>query len=214
MLKIRTGSYSWFPLTLAPAIIRLKCGNEIKTFVFYPRENKKYFVVMPFGSNNAPAFYTTIMKILHDNWVILLNSTKDIVPSDMSITKIFYDSKIIVDDILIYSNHIPTLFHHFSWFAEDFTKYRLSFKLLKFDFFLPRIEYVGHDLTADGNCLPQSKFEFIKQWPLPPHSVSLLSFITLCSFYNDYTCLVASDSWRFRKLQDKYDHCTSSSSIW
>ena len=106
---------------------------------------------MPFGSNNAPAFYTTIMKILHDNWVILLNSTKDIVPSDMSITKIFYDSKIIVDDTLIYSNHIPTLFHHFSWFVEDFTKYRLSFKLLKFDFFLPRIEYDELDLTSDGN---------------------------------------------------------------
>ena len=68
---------------------------------FTPEEKNKCFVVILFGLNNTPVFYTAMMKILHDDWVILSNSTKDVVPSDTSIAKIFCDNKIIIDDILI-----------------------------------------------------------------------------------------------------------------
>ena len=101
---------------------------------------------MSFGPKNAPAFYTAMMKILHDESVILFHSTKECVPSDPSISKIFWDSKTIINDTLIFFNHIPTLLHYFSCVAQVFTKYRLSFKMSKCDFFLPRVEYVGHDL--------------------------------------------------------------------
>ena len=126
------------------------------------------------------------MKIIHDEWVILFHSTKECVPSDPSISKIFCDSKTIIDDTLIFSNHIPTFLHYFSCVAQVFTKYRLSFKLSKCNFFLPRVEYIGHNLTASGSCPAQSKFQLIKDWHLPPHGVSLLSFIGLCSFYSNY----------------------------
>ena len=56
----------------------------------------------------------------------------------------------------------------------------------KCDFFLPWVEYLGHDLTASGNYPAQYKFHLIKDWPLPPHGVSLLSFIGVCSFYSNY----------------------------
>ena len=126
------------------------------------------------------------MKVLYDEWIIRFYSTKDCIPSGTSISTLFCDSKTIIDDTLIFFNQIPTLFHYSSYVAQVFTKYRLSLKLNKCDFFLSRVEYVDHDLTADGNCPAQSKFALIRQWHLPPHGVSLLSFIGLCSFYNNY----------------------------
>ena len=92
------------------------------------------------------------------------------------------DSKIIFDDNLIYSNYIVTLFHYFSCAAKVFIKYQLSFKWNKYYFFLPRIEYVRHELIADSTCSTQYKFQLIKEWPLPSHNISLLSFIDLCYF--------------------------------
>ena len=141
---------------------------------------------MPFGPNNTPVFYTAIVRLLQDEWIIHLNNSKHIVISDHSFPNLFCNSKIIIDDTLIYSNNISTLIHYFSCVAQVFTKYRLSFKLSKYDFFLPHVEYVGHDLTASGNYPAQSKFQLIKDWHLPAHGVSLLSFIGLCSFYSNY----------------------------
>ena len=143
--------------------IRVRECDQEKLAFFTPEGKKRCIVVMRFGPKNAPAFYTAMMKVLRDEWVILFHSTKDCVPSDTSISTIFCDSKTIIDDTLIFSNHIPTLLHYFSCVAQVFTKYRFSFKLSKCDFFLSRIEYGGHDLIADGNCLVQSKFVLIRQ---------------------------------------------------
>jgi hypothetical protein len=66
-------------------------------------------------------------------------------------------------------------------------KYRLSLKLSKCDFLKERVEYVGHDLTSDGNCPSKSKFNMITDWPLPATSQALHSLIQLCNlFYNKY----------------------------
>ena len=160
---------------------------------------------MPFGPKNAPVFYTVMMRIIQDEWIILLNNTTHIVTSDPSLTHTFCNRKTIIDDTLLYSNHIPTLLHRLSCVSQVFTKYRLSFKLSKCDFFLPRVEYIGHDLTASGNCLAQSKFQLINDCPLQPHGVSLLSFIGLCSFYSNYIPWFESNINPLRHLQ-RFNH--------
>lgn len=79
------------------------------------------------------------MKILRDEWVIIFNETKHIIPSDTSVAIIFSDSKTIINDNLIYSNYIATLLYYFYCVVEVFTKYRLLFELSECHFFLPRI---------------------------------------------------------------------------
>ena len=101
-------------------------------------------------------------------------NTKRVVKSDTSLANIFCNSKTIIDDTFISSNHILALLHYFSCVAQVFTKYRFSFKLIKCNFFLLRVEYVGHDLTVSGNCPAQSKFKLIKDW-LFYHVIYLLS---------------------------------------
>ena len=62
----------------------------------------------------------------------------------------------------------------------------MSFRLEKCDFLKPRVEYVGHDVTNDGNCPASSKFNMIDDWQLPEQGESLFSFIGLLNFYHRY----------------------------
>ena len=109
-----------------------------------------------------PAFYTTMMQILRDDWIALFNETRYSIVDNHAPDNIVCDDKIVIDDILLYSNHIPTLLHYFSCVAKVFTKFRLSFKLSNYDFFKSHVEFVGHDFTASGNCPAQSKFYLIQ----------------------------------------------------
>ena len=118
------------------------------------------------------------MQFLRDDWILLFQKTKHTIVT----TNFFF----IIDDILLFSNHTSTILHYLSYDARAFTKYILSFKLNKCDFFQSRVEYVGHDLTANGNCPAASKFDLLQSWNLPPYIISLLSFIGLCCFYNRY----------------------------
>ena len=84
------------------------------------------------------------------------------------------------------------------------TEYRPSFELSKYNFCLPRIECIGHDLTTDGKYPTHSKVQLITEWPLPPHSVSLLSFIGMCSFNSTYVLWFKSNIGSLRRLQRLY----------
>ena len=68
---------------------------------------------MPFGPKKAPAFYTTMMQFLRDDFFLLFNETKHTILLDHSPTKIICDDRIIIDDILLFSNYIPALVHYF-----------------------------------------------------------------------------------------------------
>ena len=91
----------------------------------------KTYKVMLFRPKTAPAFYTAMMQILRDDWIALFNETRHSIVDEHSPETIVCDDKIVIDEILLYSNHIPTLLHYFSCVAKVFTKFRLSFKLSK-----------------------------------------------------------------------------------
>ena len=189
------------------------CDRE-KLVFFTPGGNKKTYKVMPFGPKNASAFYTAMMQILREEWLILFAETKITIPHSPLPSTLICDEKIIMDDILLYSNHIPSLIHYFACIAQVFTKYRLSFKLSKCDFFKLRVEFVGHDLTALGNCPVQSKFQLIDQWPLLTTGTSLLSFIAICIFYNRYCPWFETNIKPLRRIQRSYHHTSIPLMVW
>ena len=96
------------------------------------------------------------------------------------------------------------MLHYFPCVAQVFTKYRLSFKLSECNLFKDRVEYVGHDLTTEGNCPVVSKFFLQKDWSLSPHGKSLLLFIRICCFYNRYYPWFETNINPLRKLQRNY----------
>ena len=66
------------------------------------------------------------------------------------------------------------------------------------------MEYVCHDLTTEGKCSTTSKLFLLQDWLLPPHGISLLSFIGLCFFYNRYCPWFESNIKPLQKLKQNY----------
>jgi hypothetical protein len=81
---------------------------------------------------------------------------------------------------------LPGLLNYFRCVCTVFLKYHVSFQLKKCAFFTDSVKYIGCDITPEGNCPAQSKFDLINNWPLPASGQSLISFIGLLTFYNIY----------------------------
>ena len=141
---------------------------------------------------------------MHDKWILLFQETKLTIVMTNSPPHIICDDRIIIDDIILFSNHVSIILHHFSCVARVFTKYRFSFKLRKCGFFQPRVEYVGHDLTAHGNYPATSHFNLPQRCSLLPHGILFLSFISLCCFYSHYFPWFETNIKPLRTLQRLY----------
>ena len=92
--------------------------------------------------------------------------------------------RVIIDDILLFSSDIPTLLRYLDCVCQVFIKYQVSLKLPKCDFLKARFKYVGHDITANGNCPASSKFDLVANWALPMNGQGLRSFVSLCNYYH------------------------------
>ena len=100
--------------------------------------------------------------------------------------KLSSGTKSIIDDIMIWATYIPAVLLYLECVCRVFQKYRVSFRLDKCTFLQERVEFVGHDLTADGNFPAASKFDMIRDWVLPTTGQSLHSFVGLVVFYHRY----------------------------
>ena len=97
---------------------------------------------------------------------MLFNETKYTISLHQLPTKVISGDRIIIKGNLSFSNKIPTLLHYFFYVAQVFTKYRLSFKLSKCDFFKDKVVYIGHDFTADEKFPAVFKFLLLQDWYL------------------------------------------------
>ena len=148
-----------------------------KKLAFFAPDNLKYvWEVMPFGPLNAPAVYTAIMtQIRQESYDLFCLRFPDRAKE--------VDSKQIVDDGLMWSYDPFLLLDFFDCICEIYVKYRLSFNLKKCDFYMPRFEWIGHDLTQNGNNPAQSKFDLVRDWPIPRTGSLLNSFVGFAAFY-------------------------------
>ena len=175
--------------------------SDVEKLAFFAPNDKKYaFTVMPFGPTNAPAFYTCMMQELRDQWDSLfyetLRNTERLQSGSVTVShtndvkidgkKEYTGSKGIIDDIVIWSTNLDAALTYFECVCQVFQQYRVSFRLDKCEFLKDRVEYVGHDLTAEGSCPAKSKFDMIRDWPVPQTAQALHSFIGLINFYHNY----------------------------
>jgi hypothetical protein len=160
--------------------ISIRHSDQEKNAFFTPDGDKECFTVVPFGPTNGPATYTAMMFELRLEWIALF---KEMHPEHAELTA---DSRCVIDDILNWCTDPDALLDLFECICIVFLKYRVSFRLDKCEFFKERFEYVGHDITSEGNCPAQSKYDLIQDWPRTTTAKSLLSLISLCSLYQCY----------------------------
>lgn len=129
--------------------------------------------------------------------MLLFADTKYIIPPDSTLVIIMCKDKIIIDNILLHSNHISTLLHYFSYVDNMFIKYRLSFKFTKCDISKPHVEFFVHDLMIPAESM-------VKIDPLPPYAISFQSCIDLCEFYSRHYPWFVTNIKPLCKLQHRF----------
>ena len=93
---------------------------------------------MSFGLTDAPAFFMYLM-----NSVIMLELDRFVV--------------VFIDDILIYSKNNEEHTHHLQIVLTQLREHKLYAKFSKCEFWLDRVQFLGHVLTPEGISIDPSK---------------------------------------------------------
>ncbi|GJV90183.1 putative reverse transcriptase domain-containing protein [Tanacetum coccineum] len=125
---------------------------------FRTRYGHYEFQVMPFGLTNAPAVFMDLMN---------------------RVCKPYLDKFVIVfiDDILIYSKSEEEHAEHLKSILELLKKEELYAKFLKCDFWLSRVQFLGHVIDSEGIHVDPAKIESIKDWASPKIPIEIHQFL-------------------------------------
>nr|GEW23762.1 putative reverse transcriptase domain-containing protein [Tanacetum cinerariifolium] len=122
---------------------------------------------MPFGLTNAPAVFMDLM-----NWVC----------------KPYLDKFVIVfiDDILIYSKDEKEYEEHLKAILELLKKEELYEKFSKCEFWIPKVQFLGHVIDNQGIHVDPTKIKSIKDWASPKSPTEIRQFLGLAGYYRRF----------------------------
>ena len=132
--------------------------SDIPKTAFVTRYGQFEFTVISFGLSNAPAYFMNLM-----NKVFMDELDKFVV--------------VFIDDILIYSKSIQEHEQHLRVVLEKLRMHRLYAKFSKCEFWLEKVAFLGHILTAEGVAVDPEKVEAVSNWQPPTNVSEIRSFL-------------------------------------
>ncbi|GJX52860.1 putative reverse transcriptase domain-containing protein [Tanacetum coccineum] len=132
--------------------------EDISKTAFRTRYGHYEFQVMPFGLTNAPAIFMDLMN---------------------RVCKPYLDRFVIVfiDDILIYSKSRKEHEGHLKLILNLLKKEELYAKFLKCEFWLSKVQFLGHMIDSEGIHVDPAKIEAIKDWASPKTPTEIRQFL-------------------------------------
>ncbi|GJQ89410.1 putative reverse transcriptase domain-containing protein [Tanacetum coccineum] len=158
------GSSVYSKIDLRSGYHQLRVREDILKTAFRTRYGHYKFQVMPFGLTNAPAVFMDLMNRM---------------------CKPFLDKFMIVfiDDILIYSKNKKEHEEHLKAILEFLKKEELYTKFSKYEFWLPKVQFIGHMIDSQGIHMDPAKIETIKDWASPKIPTKIQQFVGLAGYY-------------------------------
>ncbi|GKD72795.1 putative reverse transcriptase domain-containing protein [Tanacetum coccineum] len=132
--------------------------RDIPKTAFRTRYGHYEFQVMPFGLTNAPIVFMDLM-----NWVCKPYLHKFMI--------------VFIDDILIYSKSEVEHAKHLKLILELLKKEELYAKFSKCEFWLSKVQFLGHVIDSEGNHVDPAKIESIKDWASPKTPTEIHQFL-------------------------------------
>ncbi|GJR80350.1 putative reverse transcriptase domain-containing protein [Tanacetum coccineum] len=90
---------------------------------------------------------------------------------------------VFIDDILIYSKTKEEHDVHLRLILELLKKEELYAKFLKCDFWLSKVQFLGHVIDSEGIHVDPAKIESIKDWESPKTPTEIRQFLGLAGYY-------------------------------
>ncbi|GJV65257.1 putative reverse transcriptase domain-containing protein [Tanacetum coccineum] len=162
------GSSVYSKIDLRSGYHQLRVREEdIPKTAFRTRYGHYEFQVMPFGLTNAPAAFMDLMN---------------------RVCKPYLDKFVIVfiDDILIYSKNKKEHKEHLKQILELLKKEELYAKFSKCEFWIPKVQFLGHVIDSEGIHVDPAKIESIKDWTSPKSPTEIRQFLGLAGYYRRF----------------------------
>ncbi|WVZ52434.1 hypothetical protein U9M48_003489 [Paspalum notatum var. saurae] len=138
--------------------------EDIPKTAFSTRYGLYEYLVMSFGLTNAPAFFMYLM-----NSVLMNELDKFVV--------------VFIDDILVYSKNEKEYEEHLRIVLSRLREHKLYAKFSKCAFWLKKVAFLGHVLSAKGVAIDPSKVEDVLNWKQPQTVTEIRSFLGLAGYY-------------------------------
>ncbi|GJS78247.1 putative reverse transcriptase domain-containing protein [Tanacetum coccineum] len=90
---------------------------------------------------------------------------------------------VFIDDILIYSKDEKEHEEHLKAILELLKKEKLYAKFSKCEFWIPKVQFLGHVIDSRGIHVDPAKIESIKDWASPKIPTKIRQFLGLAGYY-------------------------------
>jgi hypothetical protein len=141
--------------------------SDISKTAFVTRYEQYEFTVMSFGLTNAPAYFMNLM-----NKVFVEELDKFVV--------------VFIDDILVYSKSVEEHEQHLRVVLGKLRAHKLYAKFNKCEFWVEKISFLGHILTAEGVAVDPGKVEIVSNWRQLTNVSEIRSFLGLARYYRRF----------------------------
>nr|GEV26667.1 putative reverse transcriptase domain-containing protein [Tanacetum cinerariifolium] len=161
----KVGAYCFSKIDLRLGYHQLRVWEEdIPKTTFRIHYGHFEFTIMPFGLTNASTIFMDLMN---------------------RVCKTYLDKFVIVfiDDILIYSKSKEEHEVHLKMILDLLKKDKLYAKFSKCEFWLKKVQFLGHVVNRDGIHVDPSKVESVKNWKTPESLTKIRSFLGLVGYY-------------------------------
>ncbi|GJU37276.1 reverse transcriptase domain-containing protein [Tanacetum coccineum] len=162
------GSSVYLKIDLRSGYHQLRVREEdISKTAFRTRYDHYEFQVIPFGLTNAPAVFMDLMN---------------------RVCKPYLDKFVIffIDDILIYSKNKQEHEEHLKLILKLLKKEELYAKFSKCEFWIPKVQFLGHVIDSQGIHVDPAKIESIKDWASPKSPMEIRQFFGLAGYYRRF----------------------------
>ena len=141
--------------------------EDIPKTAFCTRYGLYEYTVMSFGLTNAPAFFMNLM-----NKVFMECLDKYVV--------------VFIDDILVYSKSEQEHAEHQRSVLGRLREHQLYAKFSKCEFWLDRVAFLGHVISASGVKVDPGKVRDVLSWKTPTTATEIRSFLGLAGYYRRF----------------------------
>nr|GFA47268.1 putative reverse transcriptase domain-containing protein [Tanacetum cinerariifolium] len=162
------GSSIYSKIDLRSGYHQLRVWEEdIPKTTFRTRYGHYEFQVMSFGLTNTPAIFMDLMN---------------------RVCKPYLDKFVIVfiDDILIYSKNEQEHIEHLKLILELHKREKLYAKFSKCEFWIPKVQFLGHVIDSRSIHVDPAKIESIKYWASPKTPTKICQFLGLAGYYRRF----------------------------